>query len=195
MINIREWIDKDGTLRIPMFLNAGTMENSQGLRYQLQLVGNNSFDGLLELKKLVVPATLTIMEWCFYQCYNLAEFKVDVDNPEYCDIDGVLYTKDKKRLVAYPNAHGKEYVIPEGVKEVMHFAFKSCKDIEVVRLSSTVRKISINAFYECPALKAVYLPNDFEVLEECNGKANVKCVFFHKGREYSYDEAIERFNK
>lgn len=193
MINIREWINKDGVLRIPLFLNAGTMENSQGLRYQLQIVGHNTFDGLKDLRKLIIPATVTNMEWCFYHCYNLAEFEVDEDNPEFCSIDGVLFTKDRKKLVAYPNAHGSEYVIPEGVEEIMHFAFKSCKDVKVVRLSSSVRKISINAFYECPSLKAIYLPDKFEVLEECTSKANIRCEFVFKGRKYTYDEVIERF--
>lgn len=195
MINIREWIDKDGALRIPVFLNAGTIDNSQGLRYQLQLVGHNTFDGLIELKKLIIPATITNIEWCFYHCYNLAEIDVDEDNPEYCDIDGVLFTKDRKRLVAYPNAHGREYTIPKGVEEIMHFAFKSCNDVEVIRLSPSVHKISVNALYECPSLKEVYLSDDFEVIEKHTDKAHIKCDFIHKGRKYSYDEAIEKFNK
>lgn len=64
MINIKEWVDKDGTLRIPVFLNVGAMENSQGLVYQLQIVGHNTFDGLQELKKLIIPATITNIEMC-----------------------------------------------------------------------------------------------------------------------------------
>ena len=195
MINIKEWVDKDGTLRIPVFLNVGAMENTQGLIYQLQIVGHNTFDGLQELKKLIIPATITNIEWCFYHCYNLAEFEVEDDNPIYCSIDGVLFTKDRKKLVAYPNAHGSEYIVPEGVEEIMHFAFKSCRNVRIVRLPASVRKLSINAFYECAALKYVYLPDNFEVMEKCTDNANIRCEFIHKGRQYSYEEAIEKFKE
>lgn len=38
----------------------------------------------------------------FYSCWALQRIIVDKDNPNYCDIDGVLYTKDKKTVVCYP---------------------------------------------------------------------------------------------
>lgn len=38
----------------------------------------------------------------FYSCWALQRIIVDKNNPNYCDIDGVLYTKDKKTVVCYP---------------------------------------------------------------------------------------------
>lgn len=38
----------------------------------------------------------------FYSCWALQRIIVDEKNPNYCDIDGVLYTKDKKTVVCYP---------------------------------------------------------------------------------------------
>lgn len=38
----------------------------------------------------------------FYSCWALQRIIVDENNPNYCDIDGVLYTKDKKTVVCYP---------------------------------------------------------------------------------------------
>ncbi len=38
----------------------------------------------------------------FYSCWALQRILVDENNPNYCDIDGVLYTKDKKTVVCYP---------------------------------------------------------------------------------------------
>ena len=38
----------------------------------------------------------------FYSCWALQRIIVDENNPNYCDIDGVLYTKDKKTIVCYP---------------------------------------------------------------------------------------------
>ncbi len=38
----------------------------------------------------------------FYSCWSLQRIIVDENNPNYCDIDGVLYTKDKKTVICYP---------------------------------------------------------------------------------------------
>ena len=41
----------------------------------------------------------------FYSCYALREFRVDPDNPNYRDIDGVLFNKDATELICYPIDH------------------------------------------------------------------------------------------
>ncbi len=41
----------------------------------------------------------------FYSCWALERIEVDEDNPNYCDVDGVLYTKDMKMLITYPCNH------------------------------------------------------------------------------------------
>lgn len=38
----------------------------------------------------------------FYSCWSLQRIIVDENNPNYCDIDGVLYSKDKKTVICYP---------------------------------------------------------------------------------------------
>ncbi len=41
----------------------------------------------------------------FYSCWALQRIEVDEENPNYCDIDGVLYTKDMTKIVCYPCDH------------------------------------------------------------------------------------------
>lgn len=41
----------------------------------------------------------------FYSCWALREIRVDENNPNYCDIDGVLYNKDKTELICRPCDH------------------------------------------------------------------------------------------
>lgn len=38
----------------------------------------------------------------FYSCWKLQRIEVDEENPYYCDIDGVLYNKDKTELICHP---------------------------------------------------------------------------------------------
>ncbi len=43
----------------------------------------------------------------FYSCWALQNIKVDPENENYCDVDGVLYSKDMTKLVCYPIDHDK----------------------------------------------------------------------------------------
>lgn len=43
----------------------------------------------------------------FYSCWALRSIKVDPENEAYCDIDGVLYDKDRTTLICYPIDHDK----------------------------------------------------------------------------------------
>ncbi|MGN0547927.1 MAG: leucine-rich repeat protein [Acutalibacteraceae bacterium] len=41
----------------------------------------------------------------FYSCWALRQIEVDENNPNYCDIDGVLYNKDKTEIICRPCDH------------------------------------------------------------------------------------------
>ncbi|MBR1379057.1 MAG: leucine-rich repeat protein [Bacteroidaceae bacterium] len=188
MFNIKNLIDKNGVIRIPEYINVGTIENSQGLLYRLVRVGYNTFDELKDLREVQIPATVTNLEWCFYGCSNLSAIYVDEANPELCSIDGVLYTKDCKKLIAYPNAHGKEYKVHDGVEEIAHFAFKSCSSVEIIRLPDSLKKIGNNAFYKCSNLRKVYLPDRIKAIGDATENANIKACFIYRGKEYLFSD-------
>lgn len=42
-----------------------------------------------------------------YSCWWVQNVWIDDENPYYCDIDGVIYTKDLTEIVFYPNDHDK----------------------------------------------------------------------------------------
>ena len=73
------------------------------------------------------------------------------DNSDNCtSIDGVLFSKDKKKLLGFPpakigNRLGGKYEIPEGTEIIGKEAFLSA-DIAVVVLPSTVNRIEKRAF-------------------------------------------------
>ncbi len=41
----------------------------------------------------------------FYSCWALQQIEVDENNPNYCDIDGVLYNKNKTTIICRPCDH------------------------------------------------------------------------------------------
>lgn len=118
-------------------------------------IGKGVFESLTNATNIEIPQYVRKIEWSFWNCKKLSSISVDSQNSAFCSIKGVLYTKDKKKLVAYPCANEKEYVVPQGVEEVGRCAFKDCENLEKIYLPKTVKKIGINAFYRCTNLKTI----------------------------------------
>lgn len=53
----------------------------------------------------------SIDEKSIYSCWNLRSVWVDDANEAYCDIDGVVYTKDLTEAIHYPTAHDMHLMI------------------------------------------------------------------------------------
>lgn len=105
----------------------------------IKRIERRTFDCCYELKYVYVPENLDfIAEDCFGNCYNLERIEVAPSNREFCSIDGVLYSKDKKTLIVFPGTNGgeKTAVIAEGTEAIGAHAFDtfySCFDFEPSR--------------------------------------------------------------
>ena len=75
-----------------------------------------------------IPASVSsIGELAFADCDNLVFISVNVKNPYYCDVDGVLYTADLYTLLAYPAMHsGSSISIGETTYRISEMAFYNC---------------------------------------------------------------------
>ena len=110
-----------------------------------------------------------------WECVNLQRIIVDPANEKYCDIDGVLYSKDKKELIAYPNAKGEKYIVPEGVRCIGNCSFKNT-NITRITMPSSLRKIGVNAFYDCMQLMEILdIPIEIAEVEKIINP-NGKCI-------------------
>ena len=59
-----------------------------------------------QLRVITIGKTVTSIDnKSFYSCYALKEIRVDPENPNYCDVDGVLFNKDQTELICYPIDH------------------------------------------------------------------------------------------
>lgn len=59
----------------------------------------------------------------------------------------------------YDNPDIRKVIIPEGVTEIMRFAFLGCENLEEVVLPSTLETIDYAVFADCPKLKKINLEN------------------------------------
>ena len=91
----------------------------------VRIIESECFYKCWNLKEIYIPASVVEMgDGPFFRSASLEKITVDKDNPSFCDIDGVLYSKDKTKLLAYPEGKpGETYTVPEGVVEIYDGAF------------------------------------------------------------------------
>lgn len=92
----------------------------------------------------------------FGECGSLLNIEVHIDNKYNTSVDGVLFTKDKKTLCAYPEGRQGAYVIPSGVGSIGYRAFWGCNGLTSVTIPNSVCFINREAFNDCSSLKNVY---------------------------------------
>ena len=72
----------------------------------------------------------------------------------YTDIDGILYSADKKALIVCPGGRTKPVNIPEGTETISSFAFAESM-IESVYMPDSLKRIEQHAFHGCSCLMHV----------------------------------------
>lgn len=71
-----------------------------------------------------------------------------------------------KVILSLGNAEFKELVIPEGITEIGHQAFMSCKNLENIIIPSTVEYIEPMTFMGCSNLKTVYFKDGLKSIPD-----------------------------
>lgn len=124
-------------------------------------IGDKAFMNTRFVKSsITIPASVQyIGAGAFSNLVGIEQFVVDAGNPVYATINGVLYNKQQKELVAYPPAkqltssNGKPYqiTIPEGILSIGDYAMFGIGDVKSsyglnYNLPSTLKHIGDYAF-------------------------------------------------
>ena len=96
----------------------------------------------------------------FEGCEGLTSISVDDANPNYCAIEGVLFNKNKTKLIKFPRgSKSTSYTIPVGVTEIEDGAFSGCRGLTSIEIPNSVTHIGHYAFCACENLISVTIPN------------------------------------
>ncbi len=148
--------------------------------YPVTSIGDWSFYNISELTSVTIPASVTsIGEDVFGHCDNLTSISVDLDNPNYCSVDGIVFSKDMSALIRYTAGRIGEYSIPDSVNSIGISAFIGCSGLTSVTIPDSVTRIEKEAFQYCDSLTSVRIPNSVtsigsEAFSGCSNMIDVK---------------------
>lgn len=132
----------------------------------VQKIEVGAFTNCTNLTSLDLPKSVKKIGYnAFVRCDKLASYNVVKENESYCDVDGVLYTKNKMKLVSYPR--GKEaadqtYVVDSSCKELEQSAFSTDK-LKKIILPNGLQKIGSFAL-DCRNLESIEIPDTVTTL-------------------------------
>lgn len=159
----------------------------EGERYTVESVEMGAFNYPRTLRHLVIPDTFIYVDgdtlygldnlrsvhigkgvelltsWNFRLCPKLHNIHIDKDNPHIKYENGMVLSKDGKKLWA-SFIERPHVIIPKGVEEIYHCVFMNDFTLESVTFPKTLRKMGDNSFGNCPKLHRVVLPKGFEKL-------------------------------
>lgn len=165
----------------------------------LEIIEEYAFCGCESITAIRIPASVKSISGSSFAGCNISAYEIDEKNPYYTVIDGVLYSKDLKTLVAFPSAYPQKLfvvpettqiigdsafmdsqvdkvVLPEGLTTIEGWAFEG-SSIRNIEMPDTITKIGDLAFRFCFELENVRLSNG---LKELPDKTFESCMKLRK---------------
>ncbi len=142
-------------------------------------LGSSAFSYCSGLTSVTIGSGVTSIDrGDFINCSSLTEIIVDANNKYYCSEDGVLYNKDKTKLIFCPAGKTGELIIPNSVESIESSAFYNCSGLTSVTIGNNVKSIGYSAFKNCTGLTSITIPNSVTSIgacafENCTGLTSV----------------------
>ena len=159
---------------------------------QLTSLGLRAFSMCISLKAMHIPDNLvSIGNGAFSGCLKLENYTISEKNTAFAVFDGVLYSKDGKTLVAYPQAREGAYTLRAGTVSIADGAFSYAMGLTGLAGTQNLEIIETFAFEGCISLRDIYLPkaqliNDY-AFQKCSSLKTARLGSANVGK-YSFAE-------
>lgn len=150
--SLSEIIIKGPVKRLSAGIFKGTRLNSFTIPESVEEIQTQAFLDCSELTELIIGKNVKIIDTgCATFSTKFERFTVSEENESYSSIDGVLFSKDKKKLISYPHGKAeKNYIVPSSVVTIGGRSFESTESLISVTFPSSLEKIEANAFLSYP---------------------------------------------
>ena len=130
----------------------------------------------------------------FAYCSNIQSFSVDVNNPNFTSVDGVIYGKTKQWLVAYPAKKQGDVTLDDNVRGISEYALSGAQ-VGKVTMGKGLNTILKKAFAKSTVTEVNMPLPDEEKAVNWKGDAFLDCtslkkVVFPEGIKSSYNAAF-----
>ena len=117
----------------------------------------------------------------FLSCSRLTAIDVAENNPYYCSVEGVLFDKNKTKIIQYPTGNTRtSYTIPVGVNIIGKCCFVECSSLKEVTIPNSVTDIEWQAFANCDGLTSVTIPEKVTSIGQsafwCHNMKTIYCL-------------------
>ena len=146
----------------------------------LEKIDDNAFLNCFALSSICIPASVTSLgNDLWHGCTNLNNLYVEAENPNYCAIDGVIFSEDRKTLMYFPIGRTGTYSIPNGTESVNTYAFFT-SNLENITFPTSVTNVGDYALGGMINIKEFTIPSSLTnigngMLSTC---VNLKKVIF-----------------
>ena len=153
-----------------------------------------AFGDCSKIKKLTLGKNVSVMEWYDVVEQTMEEIAVAEDNESFTVVDGILYSKDMKTVVAFPpSANATEIKIASEARTIAPYAFMSCQKLTKINVSYNVNEIGTGAFAGCISLTDINIPDGVKVINAGTfmGTKALKEIKIPGSVDYMYSEAFK----
>lgn len=101
----------------------------------------------------------------FVGCEKVNSITIPKKNKNLCTVDSVIYSKNKKTLIYYPQGKKKTtYSVLKETKTIEKFAFAYSVNLKKVNIPTSVNTIKTKAFIHCKNLKKLTIPSSVKTI-------------------------------
>ena len=137
------------------------------LSSSVAVIGKSAFEET-GISSITIPSNVGLIRPnAFYNCKKLKNFYVDYYNPIFTSNNGVLMSKDQKKIIAYPCGRtDTTYTIPNEVTTIAESAFRGNEHLTNINIPTKVESIEAWAFSNCTKLvRVIFSSNKLNIGE------------------------------
>lgn len=166
-------------------LTAVTLSNN------IKSIGYYAFINCHSLTSIYIPDNVNLIgEAAFIGCSKLSKIEVSNQNQNYKSIDGVLFTKDERALLCYPQCKiDSKYVVSNKVKKINKYAFFNCNYLTSLTILNNETEIESEGIYRKDSLKFITIPNGVlsSISNGINNKSSLSITVVYNDVIYPID--------